>query len=135
MSRGPDQMDLGAWSGLSPSRLIIPVDTHVSRMARNLGLTRRRDLSWRTAEEITASLRRIDPDDPVSYDFALCHFGMSGACPPRRHATGCGGCELLGSCRAGTNLVRLRQGSAQAVVVGARARGPASTASGSAAAP
>ncbi len=108
MARGPDEVDLGAWRGLAAHRLIIPVDTHVSRMARNLGLTRRRDLSWRTAEEITASLRLVDAADPVSYDFALCHFGMSGACPARRVAVRCAHCELLGACQPGTRLVRLK---------------------------
>jgi uncharacterized protein (TIGR02757 family) len=108
MARGPDEVDLGAWRGLSPRRLIIPVDTHVSRMSRNLGLTRRRDLSWRTAEEITASLRLVDPDDPVRYDFALCHFGMSGACPARRVAVRCARCELLSTCQPGQRLVRLK---------------------------
>ncbi len=110
MARGPDAVDLGAWRGLPPARLIIPVDTHVGRMALNLGLTRRRDLSWRTAEEITAALRRIDPDDPVKYDFALCHFGMSGACPSRRSAPTCRACPLLEVCSFGPRLLRLSQG-------------------------
>jgi uncharacterized protein (TIGR02757 family) len=108
MARGPDEVDLGIWRGLAAHRLIIPVDTHVSRMGRNLGLTRRRDLSWQTAEEITSSLRLINPEDPVSYDFALCHFGMSGACPARRVASRCARCELLSACRPGTRLVQLK---------------------------
>jgi len=110
MARGPDEVDLGAWRGLSPRELVIPVDTHIGRMGRNLGLTRRRDLSWRTAEEITAALRLLNPDDPVGYDFALCHFGMSGACPPRRSAARCRRCELLPVCRLGGSLVRLHHG-------------------------
>ncbi len=81
MVRGPDAIDFGIWE-LDPSLLVVPLDTHLARMARVLGLTRRRDLSWKTAEEITGALRRLDPTDPTRYDFALCHFGMSGACPP-----------------------------------------------------
>lgn len=102
MVRGPDAVDLGAWRGLvPPSALVVPLDTHVHRVARCLGLTRRRDASWRTAEEITAALRRIDPDDPVRYDFALCHLGMSGACPARRDRARCAACPLAAACGAG----------------------------------
>jgi uncharacterized protein (TIGR02757 family) len=107
MVRQPDGVDLGVWS-LPPSRLCVPLDTHLGRMAKNLGLTRRRDLGVRTALEITQSLRRVDPLDPVKYDFALCHFGMSGLCPARRAATRCAGCALLADCLSGQKIVRLR---------------------------
>lgn len=100
MVRGPDAVDLGLWRGVPPSALVIPLDTHVHRVARALGLTARRDASWRTAEEITASLRRIDPVDPVRYDFALCHMGMSGRCPARRAAERCAACVLAEACLA-----------------------------------
>jgi uncharacterized protein (TIGR02757 family) len=101
MVRGPDAVDLGAWRGIVPAAaLVVPLDTHVHRVARCLGLTRRRDASWRTAEEITAALRRVDPDDPVRYDFALCHLGMSGACPARRDRARCAPCPLAAACRA-----------------------------------
>jgi len=103
-----DQVDVGAWEGLVPrSRLLVPVDTHVLRVARLLGLTARKDASWRTAEEITASLRRLDPDDPVKYDFALCHLGMSGACPARRRQAHCLRCPLRGECSAGRRFAAL----------------------------
>lgn len=102
MVRGPDAIDLGAWRGLvPPSALLVPLDTHVHRVARCLGLTRRTDASWRTAEEITDALRRIDPEDPVRFDFALCHLGMSGACPARREPARCGECPLAAACRDG----------------------------------
>jgi uncharacterized protein (TIGR02757 family) len=100
MVRGPDGVDLGIWKGVPASVLVVPLDTHVHRVARALGLTARRDASWRTAEEITASLRRIDPDDPVRYDFALCHLGMSGMCPARRDPARCRVCPLQGACVA-----------------------------------
>lgn len=100
-----DDVDLGAWDGLIPRfALVNPVDTHVMRIARLLGLTRRKDLSWRTAEEITASLRLLDPDDPVRYDFALCHLGMSGACPARRRNDLCLACPLKRECTAGRRV-------------------------------
>lgn len=100
MVRGPDGVDLGLWREVPKSALTVPLDTHVHRVARALGLTRRRDASWRTAEEITASLRRIDPLDPVRYDFALCHLGMSGLCPARRDAQRCLACSLARACLA-----------------------------------
>ena len=99
MVRGPDGVDLGLWRGVPTSALLVPLDTHVHRVARALGLTARRDASWRTAEEITL-LRRIDPLDPVRYDFALCHLGMSGLCPARRDAQKCLSCSLARACLA-----------------------------------
>jgi uncharacterized protein (TIGR02757 family) len=78
MVRRDDGLDLGLWSEVSPSGLVIPLDTHSSRVARGLGLTQRATMDWRAAEEVTRSLRKYDPDDPVRYDFALCHVSMSG---------------------------------------------------------
>jgi uncharacterized protein (TIGR02757 family) len=97
MVRPADGVDLGLWS-VPPSALLVPLDTHVHRIARNLGLTSRSDASWRTAEEVTAALRLLDPDDPVKYDFALCHHGISRACPSRRDEAKCSGCVLRGDC-------------------------------------
>jgi uncharacterized protein (TIGR02757 family) len=98
MVRGPDAVDLGLWKGIPRSALVVPLDTHLARIGRCLGLTRRRDLSWRTAEEITRSLRMLDAADPVRYDFALCHLGMSGACPARRDPGRCRACPLAEVC-------------------------------------
>ncbi|MCI0569785.1 MAG: TIGR02757 family protein [Myxococcaceae bacterium] len=106
MVRGPDEVDLGIWRRVQPSQLLVPLDTHTGRMAQNLGLTRRKDLSWRTAEEVTAALRLLDPQDPVRYDFALCHFGMSGACPATPRAENCSRCSLLERCRVGPRILR-----------------------------
>ena len=75
-----DSIDLGVWKKLSPARLIIPLDTHVMRVGRCLGLTHYVSSGWRTASDITASLRRINPADPVRFDFSLCHIGMINAC-------------------------------------------------------
>jgi uncharacterized protein (TIGR02757 family) len=100
-----DEVDLGTWEGLLPrSALVVPLDTHLHRLSRLLGLTSRRDASWRTAEEITASLSRLDPEDPVRYDFVLCHLGMSGLCPIRRDRGRCASCPLRAECRAGRAL-------------------------------
>ncbi len=105
MVRGPDAVDFGIWTSIPKTVLMIPLDTHIGRIAGHLGLTRRKDLSWRTAEEITASLRLLDPQDPVKFDFALCHYGMSGACPQPPKPHNCARCALLGSCRVGPRLV------------------------------
>lgn len=76
MIRENDGIDMGVWKSISPQFLVIPVDTHIARVARYFGLTRRNSADWKTAEEITAHLRAISPDDPVKYDFSLCRFGM-----------------------------------------------------------
>lgn len=70
------RVDFGLWKrALKPAELLVPLDTHVMKMNRNLGLTGRQDNSWRTAEEITDIFRLLCPDDPVKYDYAL--FGYS----------------------------------------------------------
>ena len=71
-----DELDLGLWNEISPNKLIIPVDTHIARICKQLKLTNRKNVNWKMAEEITGKLKRFDPVDPVKYDFALCHIGM-----------------------------------------------------------
>jgi len=93
-----DEIDFGTWTLVSPSRLIIPLDTHVIRLGRCLRLTRYRTPNWKMAAEITASLRAVDALDPVRYDFSLCHVGMMNACGYGR-AQGNRQCPLRGSCR------------------------------------
>src|SRR5262245_1760862 len=91
--------DFGLWTDVPPAALLMPVDTHIENMARSIGLTRRRSRNWKMAEEITARLRILDPDDPVKYDFALCHKRMSGQCLNRRDVGICGPCGLRPVCR------------------------------------
>jgi uncharacterized protein (TIGR02757 family) len=71
-----DELDFGLWNEISPSKLIIPVDTHIARICKRLKLTKRKNVSWKMAEEITENLRKFDSTDPVKYDFAICHIGM-----------------------------------------------------------
>ncbi len=71
-----DDVDPGGWTGVSPARLVIPLDVHMHRIGRGLGLTQSRYANLRTALEITAAFRRIAPDDPVRYDFALTRLGI-----------------------------------------------------------
>jgi uncharacterized protein (TIGR02757 family) len=93
-----DEVDLGTWRGLKPARLIVPLDTHVIRLGRCLRLTRYTSPGWKMAAEITAALRRIDPIDPVRFDFSLCHVGMMNACGFGRRQ-GDTQCPLKGICR------------------------------------
>lgn len=67
-------VDFGLWSRIRPAQLLIPLDVHVDRVARRLGLLERKQTDWAAVQELTANLRRMDPEDPVKYDFAL--FGM-----------------------------------------------------------
>jgi uncharacterized protein (TIGR02757 family) len=93
-----DALDLGVWSRVAPAKLIVPLDTHVIRVGRCLRLTRYTSPGWRMARDITESLRRLDPEDPVKYDFSLCHLGMMNACGfsrPQADAR----CPLRGVCR------------------------------------
>jgi uncharacterized protein (TIGR02757 family) len=75
-----DAVDLGVWTRVRPSRLVVPLDTHVIRLGQCLGLTRYISPGWRMASDITSRLREIDPADPVRFDFSLCHVGMMGSC-------------------------------------------------------
>ena len=68
-----DAVDPGGWKGAAASRLIVPLDAHVWRVCRQLGLTRRGSCDMRAALEVTESFRRLCPEDPVRYDFALMH--------------------------------------------------------------
>jgi len=93
-----DAVDLGAWTSIAPGRLIVPLDTHVIRLGRCLRLTTYTSPGWRMAADITASLRAIDPVDPVRFDFSLCHVGMMNACGFGRRQ-GDAQCPLKGLCR------------------------------------
>lgn len=93
-----DALDLGVWSRVSASRLVVPLDTHVIRVGRCLQLTRYTSPGWKMAQDITSSLRKLDPEDPVKYDYALCHLGMMNACGFNR-AQKDSQCPLKGVCR------------------------------------
>ena len=76
MVRRGDEIDFGIWTEVSPAKLIMPLDTHVARIVRRLGLTNIKQANWRMATEVTRRLRTFDPEDPVKYDFALCRLGV-----------------------------------------------------------
>ncbi len=94
-----DEVDLGLWGRLPKDKLIIPVDTHIARIAYNIGLTDRSDLSSKNAFEITSRLKQMDPDDPVKYDFAMCRLGILKMCPKKRDVEKCRRCPIFEICR------------------------------------
>ena len=69
-------VDFGLWKQISPSQLLMPLDVHVDRVGRRLGLITRKQTDWRTVLELTENLRRFDAADPVKYDFALFGAGV-----------------------------------------------------------
>jgi uncharacterized protein (TIGR02757 family) len=71
-----DGVDLGVWRGVDPAALVIPLDAHIFTIARRVGLTRYRSAGWPMALDITRRLRRLDPSDPVKYDFAFHRMGL-----------------------------------------------------------
>jgi uncharacterized protein (TIGR02757 family) len=74
-----DEVDLGVWTRVPASKLIVPLDTHMHRISKQLGLTRRNQADMRTALEITDGFRSLAPADPVRYDFALTRLGIRQA--------------------------------------------------------
>ena len=93
-----DEVDLGVWAGVPVSKLIVPLDTHVIRLGRCLRLTTYTSPGWRMAADITRSLRTLEREDPVRFDFSLCHIGMMNACGFGRKQ-GDSQCPLKGLCR------------------------------------
>lgn len=71
-------VDFGLWTGMDPSRLICPIDLHVGNVSRDLGMLKRKQNDWQAAVELTENLRKLDPMDPVKYDFALFGIGVIG---------------------------------------------------------
>jgi uncharacterized protein (TIGR02757 family) len=107
MVRPDDGIDCGVWSSVAPAELVAPLDTHLSRIGRRLGLLESRAASWAAAERLTRGLRRFDARDPTRFDFPLCRLGILDRCPESGSTVHCLGCELLDPCR------RVAQGSAK----------------------
>jgi uncharacterized protein (TIGR02757 family) len=91
--------DLGIWSFVDPSKLVMPVDTHVHRIATFLGLNDRNSPDWNTARALTDRLAKFDRADPVRYDFAICRLGILDLCSRRRRKENCDVCLLRDVCR------------------------------------
>jgi len=96
--RRGDDIDLALWKDVSPSKLVIPLDTHIARISRAIGLTARKSSDWKAAEEITDALRALDPSDPLKYDFAITRLGILGDCVADARNSRCDGCSLADIC-------------------------------------
>lgn len=95
-----DNVDIGLWNELlSPKNLIIPLDTHILRIGGYLNFTNRKNSSMKTALEITESLKKIDKEDPVKYDFAICHLGIRNFCTVKKDTRLCKKCPLSPFCK------------------------------------
>ena len=94
--------DLGLWRAgrFTPSRLLLPMDTHVHRISRYLGLTSRPTADLRAAREATAWLARVAPEDPVRFDWALSRLGILAECVRDPGRSRCGDCAVRPVCRA-----------------------------------
>ncbi len=91
--------DLGLWTFVDPASLLVPLDTHVHRIATFLGLSDRKSADWKAARALTDALARFDPADPVRYDFALCRLGILDLCSIRQRKENCDVCLLRDVCR------------------------------------
>ncbi|HUP46975.1 MAG TPA: TIGR02757 family protein [Thermoanaerobaculia bacterium] len=91
--------DLGLWTFVDPATLVMPLDTHVHRIATFLGLSRRRTPDWKAARALTDRLARFDRADPVRYDFAICRLGILDLCSRRARKENCEVCMLRDVCR------------------------------------
>ena len=103
-----DRVDFGLWAQIPTDRLVIPTDTHVHRIARRLGLTRRRTADWKAARQITDALARFDPADPVRFDYALCRIGILDICMPRVSRCRCSDCPVQEACATGRQRMRVK---------------------------
>lgn len=73
-----DNVDPGGWDEIDPAKLLVPLDTHMHRFGLMAGFTKRKSGNLKTAQEITGGFRRICPEDPVRYDFAITRLGFRG---------------------------------------------------------
>jgi uncharacterized protein (TIGR02757 family) len=91
--------DLGLWTFVDPAKLVMPVDTHIHRIATFLGLNDRKSADWKAARALTDRLAGFDRTDPVRYDFALCRLGILDLCSRKRRRENCDVCMLREVCR------------------------------------
>lgn len=107
-----DDLDLGQWTVLKPADLVIPLDTHVSRLAFYLGLRKSpeaRTPHWKMALEVTDSLKLVDAEDPVRFDFALARLGILSLCVRRYERSICEKCDLKPACRYSKSRLEISQ--------------------------
>lgn len=107
MVRNSDELDFGIWNkAVQPYHLVMPVDTHVARISRYIGLTSRKNPSFGMAEEITDNLKKLDYYDPIKYDFAIARLGILDFCEKEKNKNGvnCDGCDISDICAQSKKL-------------------------------
>ena len=92
-----DDVDLGLWKSVDKNKLIVPIDVHMARLCRTLGFHDRKTVSLSTAIKITENFAKIEPTDPVKYDFALTRVGIVEDCDGN-YRPSCRDCELSKFC-------------------------------------
>ncbi len=98
MVRKNDGLDFGIWDFIPPGKLVVPLDTHIARISKQLGLTKLKSPGWKMALEISDNLKKLDPNDPLKYDFALCRLGILDLCPQKKNAAKCAHCDISEIC-------------------------------------
>jgi uncharacterized protein (TIGR02757 family) len=93
-----DNVDPGLWNSIDKAKLIVPLDVHLARLTRMLGFHNQKSVSLRTAVRITGHFARIEPADPVKYDFTLCSLAILAHCTGS-YGSQCEACKLLALCR------------------------------------
>jgi uncharacterized protein (TIGR02757 family) len=92
-----DEVDVGLWTCVDKAKLIVPIDVHMGRLCRILGLHNDKTISLSTALKVTRAFAEMEPDDPVKYDFALSRIGILENCNAQRRVE-CESCELNSIC-------------------------------------
>lgn len=122
-----DSLDPGLWTEKSPilsqpkstssflgaHQLIMPLDTHTGRISQYLGFTSRKSLNWRAAMEVTQALKKLDPKDPIRFDFALSRLGILEICQKRYRQEICLKCQLLPVCQFAQHSLNMPLSSMQ----------------------
>ena len=103
VARPDDGIDLGLWKKVPPSKLLMPIDTHIMRIGRRLGMLNVKTPSLAAARQMTRCLRQIDPDDPVRFDFSLCRLGIKQVCSTDVKSLSCDVCDMAGVCAVGAS--------------------------------
>ncbi|OQA04180.1 MAG: hypothetical protein BWY69_00082 [Planctomycetes bacterium ADurb.Bin401] len=93
-----DKVDAGLWTKIDKKKLIVPVDVHMGRLSRIIGLHNKQTYNMKTAIEITKGFAEVSHEDPVKYDFALCRIGILENCTGKANKY-CPECELAEFCR------------------------------------
>lgn len=91
--------DLGLWKSVLKSELFIPLDHHLYEFSKHLGFTKRKQANWTTVVEITENFKKVDPDDPIRYDFSLAQLGIRKHCIHKVDLSYCESCVIQTNCK------------------------------------